>query len=47
MAKADVIVVGADLAGLVAANEVVARGRSVLLLDQDGSQSLGGQALWS
>ncbi|WP_323786325.1 FAD-binding dehydrogenase [Thalassovita sp.] len=43
----DVIVVGAGLAGLVAASEAVARGRRVLLLDQEGEQSLGGQAFWS
>ncbi|PIB24505.1 FAD-binding dehydrogenase [Amylibacter kogurei] len=45
--KADVIVIGAGLAGMVAASEAVARGRSVLLLDQEGQQSLGGQAFWS
>ena len=45
--SADVIIVGAGLAGLVAASEAVARGRSVLLLDQEGEQSLGGQAFWS
>ncbi|MDV4145083.1 FAD-binding dehydrogenase [Shimia sp. FJ5] len=44
---ADVIVVGAGLAGLVAASEAAARGRKVLLLDQEGEQSLGGQAFWS
>ncbi|SMX31166.1 FAD-binding dehydrogenase [Actibacterium lipolyticum] len=44
---ADVIVVGAGLAGLVAASEATARGRSVLVLDQEGEQSLGGQAFWS
>ncbi len=45
--KADVIVVGAGLAGLVAACEALERGRKVLLLDQEGPQSLGGQAQWS
>ncbi|WP_295531822.1 FAD-binding dehydrogenase [uncultured Thioclava sp.] len=45
--KFDVIVVGAGLAGLVAVVEAVARGRSVLLMDQEGVQSLGGQAFWS
>ena len=45
--KADVIVVGAGLAGMVAAHEAVLRGRRVLLLDQEGPQSLGGQAFWS
>src|SRR6476661_9217795 len=43
----DVIVVGAGLAGLVAAAEVADAGRSVLLLDQEPEQSLGGQAFWS
>jgi len=42
-----VIVVGAGLAGLVAAAEAADAGRSVLLLDQEGEQSLGGQAFWS
>lgn len=44
---ADVIVVGAGLAGLVATAELVGRGKKVLLLDQEGPQNLGGQAFWS
>ena len=44
---ADVIVIGAGLAGLVAASRAVERGRSVLVLDQEGDQSIGGQAFWS
>ena len=44
---ADVIVVGAGLAGLVAAAEAAEAGRRVLLLDQEPEQSLGGQAWWS
>jgi hypothetical protein len=44
---ADVIVVGAGLAGLVAACEVVDRGLRVLILDQENSANLGGQAFWS
>ncbi|GAA5514580.1 ksdD-like steroid dehydrogenase MSMEG_5835 [Deinococcus carri] len=44
---ADVIVVGAGLAGLVAAAELADAGRRVLLLDQEGEQNLGGQAYWS
>jgi predicted oxidoreductase len=45
--RADVIVVGAGLAGLTAAAELADAGRSVLLLDQEPEQSLGGQAFWS
>jgi predicted oxidoreductase len=44
---ADVIVVGAGLAGLVAAAEAAEAGRRVLLLDQEPEQSIGGQAWWS
>ena len=44
---ADVIIVGSGLAGLVAAAEAADAGRRVLLLDQEGEQSLGGQAFWS
>src|SRR5690349_14610198 len=47
MADADVIVVGAGLAGLVAACELVERGRSVLIVDQENANNLGGQAFWS
>ncbi|MQM28912.1 FAD-binding dehydrogenase [Glycomyces albidus] len=43
----DVVVVGGGLAGLVAASEVVRLGKTVTVLDQEGSQSLGGQAFWS
>ncbi|GAA1502542.1 FAD-binding dehydrogenase [Nocardioides humi] len=45
--SADVIVVGHGLAGLVAASEIAAKGKRVLLLDQEGEQSIGGQAHWS
>ena len=44
---ADVIVVGGGLAGLVATCELIDAGRKVILLDQEGEQSLGGQAFWS
>lgn len=44
---ADVIVVGAGLAGLVAAAEIADGGRRVLLLEREGEQDLGGQAWWS
>ncbi|MCE7080760.1 FAD-binding dehydrogenase [Streptomyces sp. ST2-7A] len=44
---ADVVVIGAGLAGLVAAVELAERGRSVIVLDQEPEASLGGQAHWS
>ena len=44
---ADVIVVGAGLAGLVATAELADAGRRVLLLDQEPESNLGGQAHWS
>ena len=44
---ADVIVVGAGLAGLVAAAEAADAGRRVIVVDQEGEQNLGGQAFWS
>ncbi|XHE15524.1 FAD-binding dehydrogenase [Agrobacterium deltaense] len=47
MERYDVIVVGAGLAGLVAATEAVERGLSVCVVDQEGEQNLGGQAFWS
>lgn len=43
----DVLVIGAGLAGLVAAAEAADRGLKVIVLDQEGAQSLGGQAFWS
>src|SRR5271154_7068419 len=44
---ADVIVVGGGLAGLVAATELTDAGKSVIVVEQEGEQSLGGQAFWS
>jgi hypothetical protein len=44
---ADVIIVGAGLAGLVAAAELVDAGKKVIVLDQEPEASLGGQAFWS
>jgi len=44
---ADVIIVGAGLAGLVAAAELADAGKRVIIVDQEPEQSLGGQAFWS
>lgn len=44
---ADAIVVGGGLAGLVAATEIADAGKRVIVVDQEGEQSLGGQAFWS
>ena len=44
---ADAIVIGGGLAGLVAAGELIEAGKRVIVLDQEGKQSLGGQAFWS
>jgi len=45
--RADVLVIGWGLAGLVAAAEAAAAGRSVVIVDQEPRQNLGGQAYWS
>src|SRR3954469_8797912 len=44
--NADVIVVGAGLAGLVATYELSRAGRRVLVLDQENRNNLGAQAFW-
>ncbi|WP_137928955.1 FAD-binding dehydrogenase [Mesorhizobium comanense] len=44
---ADVIIVGAGLAGLVAAAELADAGKKIVIVDQEPEQSLGGQAFWS
>src|SRR5690606_34467086 len=44
---ADAIVVGGGLAGLVAACELADAGKRVIILEQEGENSLGGQAFWS
>lgn len=44
---ADVIVVGAGLAGLVAAAELADNGKRVIIVEQEPEASLGGQAHWS
>lgn len=45
--ESDVIIVGAGLAGLVAAAELIDAGRRVTILDQEPVASFGGQAFWS
>jgi predicted oxidoreductase len=45
--NADVIVVGAGLAGLAATHELVAAGKRVAVVDQESAANLGGQAFWS
>jgi glycine/D-amino acid oxidase-like deaminating enzyme len=43
----DVVIIGAGLAGLVAAAELVDAGKRVTILDQEPEASFGGQAWWS
>ena len=45
--KTDVIIVGAGLAGLVAAAELGDAGKRVIIVEQEGENSVGGQAFWS
>lgn len=45
--ETDVVVVGAGLSGLVAATEIADAGKRVIVVDQEGEQSIGGQAFWS
>lgn len=45
--SSDAIVIGAGLAGLVAAAELIDAGRHVTILDQEPEASFGGQAWWS
>jgi len=44
---ADVIVIGAGIAGLVATHELTRRGKKVAIVDQENAGNLGGQAFWS
>ncbi len=44
---ADVVIVGAGLAGLVAAAELADAGRKTIIVEQEPRASLGGQAHWS
>lgn len=45
--RADVIVVGAGLAGLVATAELADAGKRVIVVDQEPEATFGGQAFWS
>ena len=45
--QADIIVVGAGLAGLVAATEAADAGAKVVIVEQETEANLGGQAFWS
>src|SRR5215217_7968763 len=44
---ADVLIIGAGLAGLVAGNELIRAGRKVAIVEQENARNLGGQAFWS
>ncbi len=44
---ADAVIIGAGLAGLVAAAELLDAGKTVHVLEQEPAASLGGQAWWS
>lgn len=45
--RSDAIVIGAGLAGLVAAAELVEAGKRVTIVDQEPEATFGGQAWWS
>ncbi len=45
--ESDAIVIGAGLAGLVAACELLDAGKRVTILEQESAANLGGQAFWS
>jgi hypothetical protein len=45
--ETDVVIVGAGLAGLVAACELADAGKKVIIVDQESEQNMGGQAFWS
>ncbi|MEO1557216.1 MAG: FAD-binding dehydrogenase [Pseudomonadota bacterium] len=47
MTRADAIIVGSGLSGLVAAAELGDRGKQVVIVDQEPRSFLGGQAFWS
>ena len=45
--RADAIIVGAGLAGLVAAGELIDAGKRIIVVEQESEANLGGQAWWS
>lgn len=45
--KPNTIIIGHGLAGLTAAYEITKAGKTVLLVDQESEQNIGGQAFWS
>jgi len=45
--RADAVIVGAGLSGLVAASELLRAGKRVVIVEQEPENSLGGQAWWS
>ena len=45
--EADAVIVGAGLAGLVAACELIDAGKKVIVVEQESRTNLGGQAWWS
>ncbi|MDB5112864.1 MAG: FAD-binding dehydrogenase [Mucilaginibacter sp.] len=44
---ADVVIIGAGIAGLTVANELINTGLRIVIIDQEPEQNLGGQAFWS
>ncbi len=45
--KSDVIIVGAGLAGIITALELIEQNKKVLLIDRDNPEALGGLAKWA
>lgn len=45
--QADVVIIGAGIAGIVAAYELMNENKSVLLIDRDEADQIGGLAKWS
>lgn len=47
MENLSTIIIGGGLSGLVAAHEITKAGKTVLILEQENENNLGGQAYWS